>query len=152
MTRTLPLVLVLAGCTERPGSAALDAGPPSPSAPVDAGSELDVLEREVSALLGRACTPCHGWSPWALVHTRSACREGGPLVVPFAAERSPLYRKVAGTPVCGVAMPPTGQLPRGAAETIRAWIQAGAPVGGRPSEVVHFPPVEPTTDWAPDPN
>ncbi|MFZ5439575.1 MAG: hypothetical protein ACOZQL_06185 [Myxococcota bacterium] len=142
--------LTLIAC-RREAPQPLDAGV-AVAAPVDAGSELELLERDVNGLLARACTPCHGWSPWALVHTRSACREGGALVVPFEPAQSPLYLKVAGTPRCGVAMPPTGQLPRGAAELIRAWIAAGAPVGGKPSEPVKLPPPEPTTDWAPDPN
>lgn len=133
-----------------------DAGVLRPSSATDAGgdagTELDVLEREVTSLLGRACTPCHGWSPWALVHTRSTCREGGPLVVPFEPEQSPLYLKVSGAPRCGIAMPPTGQLPRGAAQAIHGWIRAGAPVGGRVSEAVSFPPPESSTEWAPDPN
>lgn len=150
-------LLALPACTERPATPrVVDAGAPRtvamPAAPVDAGTELDQLEREVTALLGRSCTPCHAWSTWALVRTRSACKGGGALVVPFEPEASPLYRKLSGAPVCGTPMPPTGGLPRGATEAVRAWIAAGAPISGKVSPPPR--PEEPasTLDWAPDPN
>lgn len=156
--RWLPLILVVVlGCTERKATPpAVDAGPPTaavpPAAPVDAGTELDQLEREVSSLLGKSCTPCHAWSTWALVRTRSACHTGGVLVMPFDPEESALYRKLTGTPICGAAMPPTGRLPKGAAEAVRAWIAAGAPVDGKVS-----PPLPPEAedvhvDYGWDPN
>lgn len=155
--RWLPFFLVVVlGCTERKASSALDAGPPpaavQPAAPVDAGTELDQLEREVTSLLGTSCTPCHSWSTWALVRTRSACHTGGVLVLPGDPEESALYRKLTGTPICGAAMPPTGRLPKGAAEAVRAWIAAGAPVDGKIS--TPLPPEAPDThvDYGWDPN
>lgn len=156
VTRRLLLTLLGAfACTER-SAPRPDAGLPLVAArapaPVDAGSPLELLERDVAGLLQRSCTPCHAWSPQFLVHARSSCKGGGPVVVPFDANASPLYRKLAGPPVCGALMPPTGGLPRGAADAVRAWIAAGAPVNGRVS-----PPVAPEAppapvEWDPDPN
>ncbi|MBL8923013.1 MAG: hypothetical protein JNJ54_29455 [Myxococcaceae bacterium] len=151
-------VVVSFGCTERRASRP-DAGgladastTASAEVPVDAGSELELLERDVAALLTRSCTPCHAWSPQLLVHAQSSCRGGGPVVVPFQAEASPLYRKLAGPPQCGALMPLTGGLPRGAADAVRAWIAAGAPIGGRVSPpVVPDAPARPV-EWDPDPN
>lgn len=159
MTRSLLLVLVATlGCPDRsavraPPSLVQDAGATIAGAvAVDAGSELELLERDVAALLAHSCTPCHAWSPRLLVHGRSSCKGGGPLVVPFQAEASPLSRKLAGPPLCGAMMPPTGSLPRGAAEAVRAWIAAGAPIAGRVSPpVVPDAPSQPV-EWDPDPN
>lgn len=155
--RAAPLTLLLwLGCTEprRPPAGPVDTGAPLRAAPprADAGTEAEWLEREVTLLLAQRCTPCHAWTPQALVATRSACRGGQALVVPFDASASPLYRKLSGPPLCGAMMPPTGRLPPGAAEVVRAWIQAGAPVGGQVS--MPLPPEPPTStlDWAPDPN
>ncbi|MEW6431519.1 MAG: hypothetical protein AB1730_08405 [Myxococcota bacterium] len=148
-------VLALPACTEKPAiPRAVDAGAPrTDAAPIDAGTELDQLEREVTALLGQSCTPCHAWSTWALVRTRSACKGGDALVVPFEPEASALCRKLSGAPVCGAPMPPTGRLPRGATEAVRAWIAAGAPVSGKVSAPLPpEPPSSTTLDWAPDPN
>jgi len=149
-------LLGLLGCTERATSLPVaDAGAPPPPvvvAPVDAGSPLELLERDVAALVSQRCTPCHAWTTRALVYTRSACGARDALVVPFDAEASPLYLKLAGPPRCGAMMPPTGRLPPGATEAVRAWIAAGAPVGGRISQPL--PPEKPasTLDWEPAPN
>lgn len=152
----LLLVAGMSGCRgepSRPASTAavstspLDVGQLTPSVPapgvptsgvstlsVDAGeSELERLEHDVSALLTRACNQCHTWSTSAIVRMRSSCPSGGPLVVPFAPERSAFYGKIAGAPMCGGAMPPTGSLARQDVDVVRAWILKGAPVDGKVS-------------------
>lgn len=126
------------------GACAEEARPPAraPAAPApqpqrrDAGGALEAevlrqLERDVNVILAGSCGACHSWSARLLVRVDSSCREGGPLVVPGAPERSPLYGKVSGTPQCGGAMPPTGRLAPPAIESLRAWILAGAPVEGQ---------------------
>lgn len=158
MTRLLLLGFVGAlACTEqtaaRPDARTVDAGvAASVVAPVDAGSGLDLLERDVAALLQKRCTPCHAWSPRFLVHARSSCKGGGPVVVPFDADASPLYRKLAGPPQCGALMPPTGGLPRGAADAVRAWIAAGAPVDGHVTLPAEPEAPSPPAVWDADPN
>lgn len=167
MRRALVLGCLMLGCKSESPAPPVTVAPPAvaaawvpPSAPpatpvdagaADAGAELLLLERDVAALLARACNPCHSWSPRSVVHARSACREGGPLVVPGSPQRSPLYRKVSGSPACGGRMPPTGRLPLGAAEVLEAWIVRGAPVGGRVSVLQPEVP-EPEEDWGVDPN
>jgi hypothetical protein len=127
--------------------------------PVDSGvpiamspAVLERLERDVAVVVRTSCTPCHAWSPRGLVQARSSCRTGGPVVRPFDADSSPLYRKLAGAPACGAMMPPTGGLPRGAADAVREWINAGAPVNGVISPRDHPEAPAPPVEWDADPN
>jgi hypothetical protein len=69
----------------------------------------------------------------SVVAKGAACMTGGhTLIVPNDPTASLLYGKLAGTPACGVAMPPgvtTANTPVTAPmlEAVRAWIMAGAP-------------------------
>ena len=89
------------------------------------------LETEARAILERRCLICHG--PQARVagldlsNRESAFRGGskGPALKPGSLAESLLLDRVLKQ-----EMPPTGPLPASEAETLRRWIEAGAPWQG----------------------
>ena len=91
----------------------------------------DDLESEARAILQRRCLPCHGpktkTSGLDLSGRESALGGGskGPALKPCAPGESLLLERVLKN-----QMPPTGPLPESEKESLRHWIEAGAPLEG----------------------
>jgi hypothetical protein len=87
----------------------------------------------VRAILEKRCTACHGQAGTSGldVRQRETILKGGkrgPAVIPGKAEESLLYKAVAR--IGDVQMPPSQQLAAAEVETIRVWINEGAPWEG----------------------
>ncbi len=118
----------------------------------DERAELLGLEREVNATFSAYCSSCHIWSAAMVVRMRTNCGGANSREVkPYDLAASRLFGKVAGSPACGVAMPPKGGLPQAAVESIRAWILRGAPIGGVPGGAADAECVNCTTPAAAEP-
>ncbi|MFN0055164.1 MAG: PSD1 and planctomycete cytochrome C domain-containing protein [Planctomycetales bacterium] len=113
----------------------------------DASSATPQFERDVHPLLKTYCWKCHGGDGFAAeLDLRSLPliakgSKSGKVLVPGAAEKSPLYQKLAAK-----EMPPGNELKPTEAhiQTIKAWIEAGAPARyqGGGLTVEEAPPLE----------
>jgi mono/diheme cytochrome c family protein len=91
------------------------------------------LSRRAYAILKQNCTGCHGAAKTSGLDLRTAegVRAGGangPVIVPFEEENSRLYQFV--TQQAKPTMPPGKKLSEADLETLRRWIEAGAPFDG----------------------
>jgi hypothetical protein len=104
----------------------------------DGGPPVD-FARDVAPVLERSCHGCHGGEKHRggfSLATREGLLEGGssgePAVVPGAANRSPLLDYILGR-IEDLEMPPLNRrdlhpaLSPGEIDTLRRWIDAGAP-------------------------
>src|SRR5229473_8511573 len=98
-------------------------------------------EQHVKPILASKCFGCHGptqqQSGLRLDLRQNALRGGdyGVVIVPGKSAESKLILRLAG-PTAGLQMPPTGALPPEYIAMLRAWIDQGAEMPGRATEVV----------------
>lgn len=91
--------------------------------------------RDVKPILMSRCFGCHGpkqaQSGLRLDLRQNALRGGdyGVVIVPGHAAESKLIQRLIGSSA-GLQMPPTGEMPAGEIETLRAWIDQGAEMPG----------------------
>lgn len=88
------------------------------------------FRRDVQPLLRQHCIGCHGPSQqmntFRLDRRRDAMKGGtAPMIAPGSSQASRLYLKLIGSQY-GPQMPPTGALPRGQIDILKAWIDQGA--------------------------
>src|SRR5881409_1362069 len=97
-----------------------------------AGAAPD-FEREVAPILVRRCAGCHNASEARgelLLTTRETLLAGGsngPVLVPGKPEESTLLKRVSAGEMPPKDREQSQKLPPAEVETLRAWIQAGAP-------------------------
>src|SRR5262245_35729880 len=88
------------------------------------------LSRQAYNILHKNCFSCHGAAKTSGLDLRTAesiraGSENGPVIVPFEANESRLYLSASHTEK--PTMPPGKKLPDAEIETLRLWIEAGAP-------------------------
>jgi hypothetical protein len=108
------------------------------------------LSTRASQILQKNCLMCHGGAKTSGLDLRTregmlAGGERGPAIVPFMADDSKLFQFVSHTQQ--PAMPPGKSLSQADLETLRDWIDAGAPVtarkGGEASAKLEIRPFTP---------
>jgi ankyrin repeat protein len=87
--------------------------------------------RDVQPILRQHCIGCHGPTQQQAGYRLDRRREAlsgtlRPLIIPGSSESSRLYRRISGSEF-GTQMPPTESLSPRDIETIKAWIDEGAP-------------------------
>jgi len=102
----------------------------------------DDLSRQAYAILRRNCFACHGAGKMSGLDLRTAdsVRAGGdhgPVIVPSDADASRLYQYVSHKEK--PTMPPGKKLSDADIETLRRWIEAGAPFDGFESQTSGAP-------------
>ncbi len=105
------------------------------------------FRRDVQPLLRQHCIGCHGPSQqmntFRLDRRRDAMKGGtAPMIAPGNSQASRLYLKLIGSQY-GPQMPPTGSLPRGHIDILKAWIDQGAEWPDEASGEEPSPPPDP---------
>jgi hypothetical protein len=152
-TRALFLNGLLLLLLARPGQetgAAVPVDGPSPD-------QIQAFEKQVRPILAERCYSCHSSEAKKIrgdlrLDSRAAMLQGGglgPAVIPGEPDQSPLIQAIGyDDPL--LRMPPDGRLSSGEVETLRAWVEAGAPwpqdeAGGVPEET--GPAASGESDW-----
>ena len=131
LIRLLPLLALVAGCSDFGDEPTDNGGPMEPPAPTVS------FAADVQPIFDGQCVGCHGQDGFAGLDLRAAGSHanlvGVPasessllLVEPDAPAQSWLYLKLTGQQNVGDFMPPTGLLDATITEVVRTWIEEGA--------------------------
>ena len=123
-------LLLIADCRNN-GVDPTSSGTSNPPPAVTGGSSVSFQSNVLPLFRTYGCTGCHGGTNGLFVGTVAQLLRGGihgPAIVAGNAGNSLLIAKLSSTPPFGARMPQGGPyLPDSAIQTIKSWIDEGAP-------------------------